>query len=119
VEEGTGNPRGMNVRILLGTILVLAMSATGCQPSRLEQCREAVASRMHSTQYACGERFGEGPNLSNDEISKQILVLEQAGFTPDEVEEWGAKQVWKRTCTKLVLECMAGIPLSTDLLLEY
>ena len=32
----------MSMRTLLGVVLVLVMGAAGCQPTQLEQCREAV-----------------------------------------------------------------------------
>ena len=107
------------MRILLGTILVLIVVAAGCQPSMLDQCREAVASRVHSRsgfgpieEYACGERFWEGPSYSD--VPKQMLVLKQAGFTPDEVKEWGTAQIVNKECKEMVLQCLAGIPVSSS-----
>jgi hypothetical protein len=59
------------MRILLGTILVLIVVAAGCQPSMLDQCREAV--KLAEMNYLkdpdlCRKGFPEWPSYCDNEV---------------------------------------------------
>ena len=82
----------MKKQALLGTILVLVVSAAGCQPSMLDQCREAVKLAPDETR-----RFLSDPNLH----APRDLCHE--GFP-----EWGADDEARDYCNSSVLSCLRG-----------
>ena len=56
---------------LLGTLLVLVMGAAGCQPSMLDQCREAVKLGSFHKDMGCDKGFPEWG--ANDYCNGQVL----------------------------------------------
>jgi hypothetical protein len=83
------------MRTLLGAVLVLVMGAAGCQPSKLEQCREAV-------------------KLAPD-VPESLLAQQVAGhlYAPRDLchegfPEWGADDEARDYCNSSVLSCLRG-----------
>lgn len=109
---------GAVMRTLLGAVLVLVAGAAGCQPSRLDQCREAVASHVsyevyvgqYSETRGCGENFWDTPGApaNVDHLQFEESLMLAAGFSPEEVLDHQVEIAENSRCKRMVLTCLTG-----------